>query len=117
MLSRKIFLPSLLLSLSISSVAHADERLEIHRDTMAEKGVCHKEAGKVAKGIASALGQKTFIEQVILLDSRGNLETYNVKLQGDGFSSPETNKYWLIRLYDGGDGCMFHSVSLEEAAG
>ncbi len=114
---RKFLPPSVLaLSLCFSSLAIADLR-DPPRETMAEKGVCQKEAGKVAKGIAAALGQKTFLEEIVLLDSRGNLETFNVKLKGDGFSSPETTKYWLIRLYDGGDGCMFHSVSLEEGAG
>ncbi len=122
----KFFIFSLVLSTGLSTLLAAD-KVKAEKRNVANKGACEKEAGKVANGIAKALGQKTSIEQTVLLDTKtpegktsgeqGTLETYNVKLKMDGGSSPETTKYWMVRLWDHGEGCSFEAVSLEDAAG
>lgn len=110
---------AMILSLQISAFAAEPAKTEKaeKRKVAQQEGVCAHQAGEVARGIAKALKQDTTVEMVALLQSQKNLEIYNVKLKGKGFTSEMTQKYWMIQLWDTGDGCNYKSATLEDAAG
>ncbi|MCB9024896.1 MAG: hypothetical protein H6625_01140 [Bdellovibrionaceae bacterium] len=81
-----------------------------------EKVVCQIEAEKAILGLVKGLGQDVKVEYSLKVESlsetENNVSTFQVKLIGEKFISPETIKTWTIVLWDGGDGCMFKSIKL-----
>ncbi len=92
------------------------------------EGDCEEVARDIALGIANATNppseytveeSKTLSVKVPNQGGSGEeaaVETYQVKLKGDGFSSELTYKPLIITVYGSGDGCSFVSASLEDAA-
>ncbi len=83
---------------------------------------CQDQAGQVALGIGKALvGNSVTLERTVHLETKNSggtsLEIYNVFLKARGISSAETTTTWMIQLYSTGSGCMYHSATLEDAAG
>ncbi len=97
-------------SLLTTSVTFAAEKKGARKPSSG--GVCASQAGLAAMGLVKGLGQDVTVSKVELVRSSKNQETYTVKLEGNGFSSAETNKPLTVKLFDLGDGCGLKSISL-----
>ncbi len=77
---------------------------------------CEQYAKDAVVGLVKGLGQDVAVQSIKLTDSSAkdgvSQETYQVKLEGKGFTSAETYGVWTIQLNDLGSGCNFSSLSL-----
>ncbi|MES2803199.1 MAG: hypothetical protein V4654_11950 [Bdellovibrionota bacterium] len=105
---KKIILSILIVA--TSSVSFATEKKQARKPNTE---VCSAEAAQVALGAVKALGRDVTVSKVTFVKEESKrVLKFSVKLEGNGFISPETDKPLTVRLVDYDDSCGFKSISL-----